>query len=800
MEEPEDSLRTRYATYSGCRFCPRNVNSAMISENSVRNLVSRALASAFRRTDRRLKRRNSRTEQLETRALLAVFTVTSTADSGTGTLRQAILDANGAPGADQIVFAPATNGTEFDLTTGQMSITDAVTITGNGSSRTIIDGQQLSRIFDVTAGDVTLQRLTLKNGKTTANNEFGGAIRSTSTGTLTISESTFQGNSTTGTGSEGGAIRLQNGSIRIIDSTFQGNSTTGANANGGAIFSRVGTVQLIRSTLSGNSTAGINSAGGAIFAYSGTAHTTLIQSTLSGNSTAGTNASGGAVFSVFGNVTVGQSTVTSNRATLSGGGGIFSYSSPLNIFNSIVAGNTDNGTAPDLQKAPSDALSVSSSLIGRNNGTGLTATGTTPDINGNLIGGATDGTRINPLLGPLSENGGPTRSQALLTGSPAIDRGDSSVAVDVTDSNSPLTTDQRGTPFGRSADASVDMGSYERQTVAGLSLIVDTNQDENDGNYATGDLSLREAIGLANGSLGPNTITFATTTNGTEFDLTLGEMLVTETLTITGNGATNTVIDGQQLSRILNLQTGDLTLDGVTLKNGKTTADFNGGGAIASSSSGVLTIRNSTLSGNTTQGDFANGGGIFASSGAVTLTNSTVSGNSTAGSTANGGGIYSNSGAVTLTGSTVSENSTARVFANGGGIYSNSGAVTLTGSTVSENSTAGDNANGGGIFAFSGAVTLTNSTVSGNTTAGDFANGGGISSLSGAITLTNSTVSGNTTAGDVAHNEQQAMSNKDRHCNSSMSNKDRHCQGATRSNKEQQGATRSNKEQLSGDN
>jgi len=280
-----------------------------------------------------------RLESLERRNLLASFLVTTTVDEndtapvvGTGlSLREAINSANAIAGVDSITFATSTNGTEFDLSLGELMITGSLIITGNGAASTIMDAQQTPRFFDITAGDVTLERLTLKNGRTTGANQFGGVIRATSSGTLTIAESTFQANSTTGTGSEGGAIRSQNGAIRITDSTFQGNSTAGANAGGGAIFSRNGGVQLVRSTISGNSTAGNNSAGGAIFTYSTPANITMVQSTISGNSTAGTSSSGGAVFSVFGNVTVVQSTLTSNTATQSAGGAIFSYSSPLNI-------------------------------------------------------------------------------------------------------------------------------------------------------------------------------------------------------------------------------------------------------------------------------------------------------------------------------------------------------------------------------------------------------------------------------------------------------------------------------------
>jgi CSLREA domain-containing protein len=89
------------------------------------------------------------------------------------------------------------------------------------------------------------------------------------------------------------------------------------------------------------------------------------------------------------------------------------------------------------------------------------------------------------------------------------------------------------------------MGAYELFTLAGP-IVVSTTVDELDGNISTGDLSLREAIVLANSSPGANTITFATSTNGTEFDLSLSQFEITEILTITGNGASNTVIDAQQ--------------------------------------------------------------------------------------------------------------------------------------------------------------------------------------------------------------------------------------------------------------
>jgi filamentous hemagglutinin family protein len=259
--------------------------------------------------------------------------------------------------------------------------------------------------------------------------------------------------------------------------------------------------------------------------------------------------------------------------------------------------------------------------------------------------------------------------------------------------------------------------------------------------------SLRQAVIDANTSSGLDDIKFAPATDGIPIVLTSGELVVTDPtgLTITGNGASNTIIDGNNTSRVFNVTAGDITFDGVTIRNGN--ANFGGGGIWAN---GTVSLTNSTVSDNTasnfgggiyasgtvsltnsTVSDNAaafNGGGIWAG-GTVSLTNSTVSGN-TAG--VDGGGIDS-SGTVSLTNSTVSDN-TAGV--DGGGIWAN-GTVTLTNSTVSDN-TAGFN--GGGILAGS-TVTLTNSTVSGN--AASIFDGGGIYA-SGTVTLTNSTVSDNT--------------------------------------------------------
>ena len=121
------------------------------------------------------------------------------------------------------------------------------------------------------------------------------------------------------------------------------------------------------------------------------------------------------------------------------------------------AGNTDNfGSAPDLNV--SSTITVQSSLIGEYNGTSLVAAAT-PDASGNIIG--THAAPIDPKLGPLANNGGSTQTHALLAGSPALNRGNNSLAIDPF-SQLPLTTDQRG--LDRTAGI-VDMGAFEKQHV-----------------------------------------------------------------------------------------------------------------------------------------------------------------------------------------------------------------------------------------------------------------------------------------------------------------------------------------------
>jgi hypothetical protein len=736
-----------------------------------------------------------RFEPLEDRRMLAVITVDSLLDNfdpnspatdGVITLREAILAANtntavgdapaGSAGGDTIDFAASLTGGKIVLSGGELPITEALTIDATGLAAPLeINANQQSRVMNFTAstGDLSLAGLTLTGGRTTSNGSIngGGGIRFESNGTLALTDSTLSGNSTTGDAARGGGIFTFSGAVTLTNSTLSGNNTTGDLARGGGIFTFSGAVTLTNSTLSGNSTAGFLAFGGGIGTYSGavtltnstlsgnstagfgaygggiyasSGAVTLTQSTLSGNSTAGNNSHGGGIFTyLFGAVTLTNSTLTGNFTTGANadGGGIFVFNSatnpPLTILNSIVAGNTVAlGTGPDLLPDPESTLTVNYSLIGVADG--LTFTGNV----GNLTGTATS--PLDPQLGPLADNGGPTQTHALILGSPAINAGDPAFIA-------PPAFDQRGAPFARVFGGTIDIGAFEFAPLA----VVNNTSDVDDGDPFNGMTSLREAINLANSNPGPDAIEFDLALSGQTIPLGGSELRITDAIIIDASMLSNHVtINAGGQSRVLFIddpglsdESFDVTLTGITVTGGRTTANGQHGGAIWSAQFGTLTLYESIVTGNHTEGVGARGGGIR-SSGDVVLNQSTVSNNSTQGDDAAGGGIHS-SRAVILQESTVTGNSTAGSNAYGGGFVADF-TSTITESIISENRTTGPNSNGGGFVFDGGTVTLIESTVSGNRTAGAGSLGGGVYAT-GPLKLVDSTVDGNYTMAASTH-------------------------------------------------
>jgi uncharacterized repeat protein (TIGR01451 family) len=317
-------------------------------------------------------------------ASAATFTVTSLADSGLGTLRQAALDANAAAGADTIVFQAGLTGT-ITLTSGDIDLTEAVTITGPGAALLTISGNDASRIFDIdstseTPETFTITSLTVTSGSTDgedgagirvydddltltsvvvsgndALNASGGGISVAGyEGSLTITSSTISGNTATIAGG-GIGFSVYSGSLSIAGSTITGNTT---DLYGGGIAAAAyynGALSITGSTISGN-TAGI--VGGGLSASLGCEGSTVtILNTAIINNTAGTapesnGVGGGAAFLGCAEVTIADSVVTGNVAdpndlsTTVGapdvglGGGLAFYYSNAAISRTTISGNT----------------------------------------------------------------------------------------------------------------------------------------------------------------------------------------------------------------------------------------------------------------------------------------------------------------------------------------------------------------------------------------------------------------------------------------------------------------------------
>ena len=129
-------------------------------------------------------------EALEDRRLLSTFSVLNFLDSGPGSLREAITNANGAPGADLISFAPAARDGTIALTGGQLSITDDLTIDGPGAGRLAVSGNDASRVFQISSGvAVSIDDLTVTHGRAVGR---GGGILNA--GTLTLSRAILSDN------------------------------------------------------------------------------------------------------------------------------------------------------------------------------------------------------------------------------------------------------------------------------------------------------------------------------------------------------------------------------------------------------------------------------------------------------------------------------------------------------------------------------------------------------------------------------------------------------------------------------
>jgi hypothetical protein len=283
----------------------------------------------------------------------STLTVTSTADSGPGSLRYEIA---AAKGNDTIVFAPSLDGQTITLTSGELDLTNNLTIQGPGAGQLSISGGGSSRVFEVAGNtNVTLSGLTISNG-TAAN---GGGIYVDSGGTLTISNSTLISDTATNYG--GGGV-YNSGTLTINNSTLSNNS---AAYSGGAI-NNVGTLTISGCTLSGNSgntPVGYSPYGGGAILNGHGGNLSISNSTLSGNSD--TNGDGGAIFSLGGStLTLTDCTLSSNTAY--DGGALYNMGTTT-VSGCTLSSNTASDTGGAIYNWPNfGVLTVNNSVFSSN--------------------------------------------------------------------------------------------------------------------------------------------------------------------------------------------------------------------------------------------------------------------------------------------------------------------------------------------------------------------------------------------------------------------------------------------------
>ncbi|CAN5567695.1 hypothetical protein BH18ACI1_BH18ACI1_07800 [soil metagenome] len=379
---------------------------------------------------------------LTTSAAAATYQVTNTADSGAGSLRQAVSDANATAVSDTINFnIPSTDqncgasGVCTITLTGGVIVIQAtggsLTVANQtGAGKLIISGNNASRIFEgVQDANLTVDGLTVTCG--VGNNSLGAV--SSFRGTLTIMNSVFSQNS-------GGSVIYNSafgtsGVLNVSNTTVSNNTAIGIFATN--LATQGGTVNIVNSTISNNAATGNGGGNGGGISFLGR-QLTITNSTVSGNS----NAVGGGIFATvapgsasMSSILLTNCTVTANTAT-SGGGGIEVFSAIIKLRNTIVAGNTSSAGTPDIRFQFAGATSLGNNLIGDAMNTG--------SPNGSWI--ASDILNQPARLAPLGNYGGATQTHALLPNSPAINAGNNCVltANGCGDGNPAVPTDQRG--------------------------------------------------------------------------------------------------------------------------------------------------------------------------------------------------------------------------------------------------------------------------------------------------------------------------------------------------------------------
>jgi len=398
-------------------------------------------------------------------------------DSGPGSLRDTVAHAVSGDSVDLAQMGCSL----ITLTSGAIEVQqDDLTIKySNTTGRPTISGEYLDRIFHHTgAGTLELDHLVVENGKYAPDQPpivAGGCIESVA-GSVTLNSSLVtrcdlevvagSGFSRAAGGGihAGGSLSLDHSAItycRVYTA-----DVTPVIYGGGAYASQA---NISYSTISHNVASALHvgpydhtdARGGGLVVTNNIPRATSIDHTTISNNAAYENG-GLVVYSFYSNATLTDVTIADNSSIGSTGGALLYTAATLRSVT--VAGN-DSGRAPAALRIP-PPLSVN--LIST-----VVAGNSTEDPGGSQIAGAgaisgdhnlvfgpvdvdlpPDTLMTDPLLLPLADNGGETKTMAVRLGSPAIDAGASS---------DDIQTDQRGSGYVRVVGAAPDIGAFERQ-------------------------------------------------------------------------------------------------------------------------------------------------------------------------------------------------------------------------------------------------------------------------------------------------------------------------------------------------
>ena len=370
----------------------------------------------------------------------ATFTVNTTSEHDDGsctandcTLIEALKAANANADANTINFAPGVTGTISNtLTPVGFYISSPVTIVGPGAGLLTISGANVSRVFYVFQGRVDLSGLTIANGNPDRSLSSGGGGLLNNGGNVTLRDCVVRGN--TGT-----ALSSGNATLTLINCSVIGNTGDGCGGivSGGSSGGGTGRLVIKNSTIAGNVATATSSRplSGGIYNIasngrlgSGSSAAVIItNSTITGNSAPNTPGNTGLLNESLQGTAV-NAVIT--NCTFSGNGVINDHAT-MKVANTIFDAGSGGATITNI-----DGTLTS---LGHN---------LSSDIGGGFLIAAGDKPNTNPLLDTLKNNGGPTETMALLSGSPARDAGDDDFAS---------ATDQR--TYIRSGVS--DIGAFE---------------------------------------------------------------------------------------------------------------------------------------------------------------------------------------------------------------------------------------------------------------------------------------------------------------------------------------------------